>query len=65
VRQADLTPERLAKELERLFKSPELLEYAAARAKAMAQTDAVTKLADLAEALVRAKEQPQDASSPA
>ena len=57
MRQAELTPLRLAQELERLFTAPELLASAAARAKAMAITDAVTKLADLAEELARAKEQ--------
>jgi UDP-N-acetylglucosamine--N-acetylmuramyl-(pentapeptide) pyrophosphoryl-undecaprenol N-acetylglucosamine transferase len=65
VRQSELTPERLAQELERLFGSPELLGDAAAKAKAMAHTDAVSKLADLAEELARSKEQPQDASAPA
>jgi hypothetical protein len=39
--------------LERLFNSPELLVDAAARAKALAPTDAVTKLADLAEGLAK------------
>jgi len=57
IRQNELTPERLARELERLSTSPELLADAAAKAKAMAETDAVSKLADLAEELARAKEQ--------
>lgn len=57
IRQSELTPERLAGELERLSTSPELLADAAAKAKAMAETDAVRKLADLAEELARAKEQ--------
>lgn len=57
IRQSELTPERLASELERLSTAPELLADAAAKAKAMAITDAVTKLADLAEELARAKEQ--------
>jgi UDP-N-acetylglucosamine--N-acetylmuramyl-(pentapeptide) pyrophosphoryl-undecaprenol N-acetylglucosamine transferase len=57
IRQSELTPERLAHELERLSASPELLADAAAKAKAMAETDAVRKLADLAEELARAKEQ--------
>jgi UDP-N-acetylglucosamine--N-acetylmuramyl-(pentapeptide) pyrophosphoryl-undecaprenol N-acetylglucosamine transferase len=51
IRQAELAPEKLAKELERLFNSPQLLVDAAAKAKALAPTDAVTKLADLAEGL--------------
>lgn len=51
IRQSDLTPQRLAAELERLFGSPELLADAAANAKAMAPIDAVKKLADLAEEL--------------
>ena len=53
IRQDDLTPERLAREIERLFGSPELLAKAAAKAKAMAETNAVKKLADLAEELAR------------
>jgi UDP-N-acetylglucosamine--N-acetylmuramyl-(pentapeptide) pyrophosphoryl-undecaprenol N-acetylglucosamine transferase len=65
VRQAELTPERLARELARLFAAPDVLANAAERAKAMAQTDAVAKLADLAEDLVRAKEQAKDASASA
>jgi UDP-N-acetylglucosamine--N-acetylmuramyl-(pentapeptide) pyrophosphoryl-undecaprenol N-acetylglucosamine transferase len=51
MRQSDLTPERLAQELARLLASPELLAGAALKAKAMAEIDAVTKLADLAEGL--------------
>jgi UDP-N-acetylglucosamine--N-acetylmuramyl-(pentapeptide) pyrophosphoryl-undecaprenol N-acetylglucosamine transferase len=51
IRQAELSPEKLGKELERLFNSPQLLVDAAAKAKALAPTDAVTKLADLAEGL--------------
>jgi UDP-N-acetylglucosamine--N-acetylmuramyl-(pentapeptide) pyrophosphoryl-undecaprenol N-acetylglucosamine transferase len=65
VRQSELTPERLAQELERLFGAPELLGEAAAKAKAMAQIDAVTKLADLAEELARPKEPAKDAPAPA
>ncbi len=53
-RQGELTPERLAQELQRLFGSPELLADAAVKAKGMAQTDAVAKLADLAAELVNA-----------
>jgi UDP-N-acetylglucosamine--N-acetylmuramyl-(pentapeptide) pyrophosphoryl-undecaprenol N-acetylglucosamine transferase len=47
----------LAREIERLFGAPELLAKAAAKAKAMAQPQAVKKLADLAEELAR--ESPQ------
>ncbi len=53
IRQSELSPERLAKELERLFGTPELLAGAAAKARAMAEIDAVSKLADLAEELAR------------
>jgi UDP-N-acetylglucosamine--N-acetylmuramyl-(pentapeptide) pyrophosphoryl-undecaprenol N-acetylglucosamine transferase len=56
IRQSELSRERLAQELERLFASPELLANAAGKAKAMAETEAVAKLADLAEELARAKE---------
>jgi UDP-N-acetylglucosamine--N-acetylmuramyl-(pentapeptide) pyrophosphoryl-undecaprenol N-acetylglucosamine transferase len=56
IKQSELTPERLAKELERLFGAPDLLAGAAAKAKAMAVTDAVKRLADLAEELARAKQ---------
>jgi UDP-N-acetylglucosamine--N-acetylmuramyl-(pentapeptide) pyrophosphoryl-undecaprenol N-acetylglucosamine transferase len=56
IKQSELTPQRLAEELERLFNSPALLGDAAAKAKAMAPVDAVTKLADLAEELVRSKD---------
>jgi UDP-N-acetylglucosamine--N-acetylmuramyl-(pentapeptide) pyrophosphoryl-undecaprenol N-acetylglucosamine transferase len=55
VRQAELTPERLAAELETLFSSPEVLAAAADKAKGMAETRAVTKLADLAEQLARSE----------
>jgi UDP-N-acetylglucosamine--N-acetylmuramyl-(pentapeptide) pyrophosphoryl-undecaprenol N-acetylglucosamine transferase len=56
IKQSELTPERLAAELERLFTAPALLADAAAEAKAMAPTDAVTKLADLVEELARSRE---------
>ncbi|MGH6865136.1 MAG: undecaprenyldiphospho-muramoylpentapeptide beta-N-acetylglucosaminyltransferase [Methyloceanibacter sp.] len=54
--QADLTPERLAQDLERLFTSPDVLANAAAKSKAMAETRAVNKLADLAQELAGAEE---------
>jgi UDP-N-acetylglucosamine--N-acetylmuramyl-(pentapeptide) pyrophosphoryl-undecaprenol N-acetylglucosamine transferase len=56
IKQSELTPERLAAELERLGGAPELLAGAAAKAKAMAPTEAVSKLADLAEELARLRE---------
>ncbi len=52
VRQSELTPERMAREVERLLASPEILADAALKAKATAEIDAVTKLADLAEELL-------------
>jgi UDP-N-acetylglucosamine--N-acetylmuramyl-(pentapeptide) pyrophosphoryl-undecaprenol N-acetylglucosamine transferase len=55
IRQSELSPERLAKELERLFSSPEVLAKAAEKAKAMAETRAVAKLGDLAEELAESK----------
>ncbi len=51
VRQSELNPERMAREIERLLASPKILADAALKAKAMAQINAVTKLADLAEEL--------------
>jgi UDP-N-acetylglucosamine--N-acetylmuramyl-(pentapeptide) pyrophosphoryl-undecaprenol N-acetylglucosamine transferase len=53
IKQSELTPERLAAELERLAGAPELLAGAAAKAKVLAPTEAVSKLADLAEELAR------------
>jgi UDP-N-acetylglucosamine--N-acetylmuramyl-(pentapeptide) pyrophosphoryl-undecaprenol N-acetylglucosamine transferase len=55
IKQSELTPQRLASELERFAAAPELLAAAAARAKAMAETEAVSKLADLAEELARVR----------
>jgi UDP-N-acetylglucosamine--N-acetylmuramyl-(pentapeptide) pyrophosphoryl-undecaprenol N-acetylglucosamine transferase len=55
IRQSELTPERLAAELERMFSAPEMLAETAAKAKAMAPIDAVKKLADLAEELARSR----------
>jgi len=55
VHQHELTTERLAAELQRLLSSPDLLAEAAAKGKAMAETEAVTKLADLAEELAQSK----------
>ena len=47
VRQQESDPERLAGETHRLFSSPEVLAVAAAKGRAMAETEAVRKLADL------------------
>ena len=55
IRQPELTRERLTAELRRLLSAPDLLAAAAAKGKAMAETEAVTKLADLAEELARSK----------
>ena len=55
VRQQELSRERLAQELERLLSSPDVLAAAAANGKAMSETQAVSKLADLAEELARLK----------
>jgi UDP-N-acetylglucosamine--N-acetylmuramyl-(pentapeptide) pyrophosphoryl-undecaprenol N-acetylglucosamine transferase len=66
IRQNELTPERLATELQRLLTSPEVLSEAASKAKAMATPDAVAKLADLVEELARGKKVGvEDASAPA
>jgi UDP-N-acetylglucosamine--N-acetylmuramyl-(pentapeptide) pyrophosphoryl-undecaprenol N-acetylglucosamine transferase len=53
LRQQELTPERLAQELEGLFAAPERLAEAAEKAKAMGPVGAVGKLADLVEELAR------------
>ncbi len=57
MRQAEITPQRLADELARLLGQPDLLAKAAAKSKAMANTDAVNKLADLVDALAGPEEQ--------
>jgi len=54
--QADITPERLAQELERLLGAPDKLAKAAAKSKAMAKVDAVKKLADVVEELAGPEE---------
>lgn len=56
LRQADITVERLSEELERLFGAPDKLAKAAAKSKAMANTDAVKKLAELVEELAGPEE---------
>ena len=56
MRQSDITPERLSEELARLLGAPELLAKAAAKSKAMANVDAVKKLADLVEVMTGPEE---------
>ncbi|MFD0987741.1 undecaprenyldiphospho-muramoylpentapeptide beta-N-acetylglucosaminyltransferase [Methyloligella solikamskensis] len=53
--QSELTPERLAAELESLFDDPDRLAAAAATAHEAAMVDAVTRLADFAEELAAAE----------
>ena len=53
--QADLTPERLSQELERLFGDPALLARAAEAARACGKPNAVVLLADLVEELAALK----------
>jgi len=54
MRQADITPQRLSEELARLLGAPDLLAKTAAKSKAMANVDAVKKLANLVEELAGA-----------
>ena len=49
IRQVDLVPERLAQELIRFMKAPEMLGDAAQKARSVARPDAVKRLADLVE----------------
>jgi UDP-N-acetylglucosamine--N-acetylmuramyl-(pentapeptide) pyrophosphoryl-undecaprenol N-acetylglucosamine transferase len=49
----EFTPERLAAEIERLVSDPALLARAAAAVKAQGRPDAVARLADLVEELMR------------
>ena len=51
MRQAEITPQRLSEELARLLGAPDLLAKTAAKSKAMANVDAVKKLANLVEEL--------------
>jgi UDP-N-acetylglucosamine--N-acetylmuramyl-(pentapeptide) pyrophosphoryl-undecaprenol N-acetylglucosamine transferase len=52
IEQKELTPERLASAVGRLFGAPEVLAQAAAAAKRQGRPDAVVRLADLVEELV-------------
>jgi UDP-N-acetylglucosamine--N-acetylmuramyl-(pentapeptide) pyrophosphoryl-undecaprenol N-acetylglucosamine transferase len=56
VRQSELSTERLAELLQGLLSSPERLADAAKKAHAMATVDAVKRLADLVDELVKSKE---------
>jgi UDP-N-acetylglucosamine:LPS N-acetylglucosamine transferase len=58
VKHSELTDARLAALLQDLLSSPQRLAAAAAKSRAMATTDAVTRLADMVEALAKPKEQP-------
>jgi len=51
IEQSALTPDRLAHELSRFLDSPQTLEEAARKAKSFGRPDAVSRLADLAEAV--------------
>ncbi len=55
IAQADLTPERMAQELERLFRAPEMLARAASGALGQGKPDAVVRLADLVERIAAKK----------
>jgi UDP-N-acetylglucosamine--N-acetylmuramyl-(pentapeptide) pyrophosphoryl-undecaprenol N-acetylglucosamine transferase len=55
IEQASLTPDRLAAEIARLAREPQILAAAAAAAKATGRPDAVQRLADLAVELMQAK----------
>jgi UDP-N-acetylglucosamine--N-acetylmuramyl-(pentapeptide) pyrophosphoryl-undecaprenol N-acetylglucosamine transferase len=56
VKQSELTDARLAALLQDLLSSPQRLAAAAAKSRAVATTDAVTRLADMVEALAKSKE---------
>ena len=56
MRQSELSAERLAGMLQNLLSSPECLADAAKKAHGMATVDAVKRLADLVDELVKSKE---------
>ena len=56
IEQSALTPERLAAEIETLANAPQLLTTAAAAAKSVGRPDAVERLADLVQELMRGGE---------
>lgn len=53
--QAELTPERLAREIDRFMNNPDMLGKAADRARGLAKPDAVRRLADLVETVAAEK----------
>lgn len=55
IRQVDLFPERLAKELVRFMETPEMLKDAAKNARSVGRPDAVGRLADLVEEIANLK----------
>ncbi len=55
IRQVDMVPQRLAKELERFLDAPDLLAQAAERARIQGKPDAVQRLADLVEQIAENK----------
>ncbi|WP_422377395.1 undecaprenyldiphospho-muramoylpentapeptide beta-N-acetylglucosaminyltransferase [Roseibium sp.] len=55
IRQVDLFPERLAKELVRFMETPEMLKDAAKNARSVGRPDAVKRLADLVEEVANSK----------
>lgn len=55
IRQVDLVPQRLAKELERFLGAPEMLAQAAERSRTQGKPDAVVRLADLVEQIAEEK----------
>lgn len=59
IEQKDLTPERLASEIERLAAHPDELASMAAAAKSQGRADAVIRLADLVEELMGARQPPR------
>ncbi|WFE91645.1 undecaprenyldiphospho-muramoylpentapeptide beta-N-acetylglucosaminyltransferase [Roseibium porphyridii] len=55
IREVDLHPERLAKEIQRFMDAPDMLSKAAERARSVAKPDAVKRLADLVETIALKK----------
>ncbi len=53
--QSELTPERLAREIDRFMNNPDMLSKAAANARGLAKPDAVKRLADLVETVAAKK----------
>ncbi len=59
IEQKDMTPARLAREIERLYGAPDTLAHMAASAKAQGRPDAVVRLADLVEELMGLRPSPR------